>query len=154
MFIKFCQTKNILLLLFLLINLKSFSQQSIISGKITDYSNEPLTGATAELRNSLDSTLTKVNVADGKGQFSFVNIKEGKYFVKISLLGFVPFNSDVFTYDGVSIKELPSFKISASTVTLKEANISAIKPLIEVRPDKTIFNIDNSNNNTDHLLFP
>lgn len=153
MFIKFCQTKNILLLLFLLINLKSFSQQSIISGKITDYSNEPLTGATAELRNSLDSTLTKVNVADGKGQFSFVNIKEGKYFVKISLLGFVPFNSDVFTYDGVSIKELPSFKISTSTVTLKEANISAIKPLIEVRPDKTIFNIDNSINSTGNTAY-
>ena len=137
-----------LLITFLFVNLHSFGQQALISGKITDENKEPLTGAIAELRNANDSSLTKANVTDGKGEFTFANIKAGNYFLKISLLGYDPFKSDVISYDGTSAKELPSIKISTSAVFLKEATVTAIKPLIEVHSDKTVFNVENSINST------
>lgn len=150
---KFYHLKYFLLIPFLLVCMYSFSQQAMLSGKITDEHNEPLTGAIAELRNAKDSSLTKVNVADGRGQFTFVDIKAGNYFLKISLLGFVTFKSDVFSYDGKSAKEIPVIKLPKSAVNLQEATVSGIKPLIEVHPDKTVFNVENSINSTGNTAF-
>ena len=85
---KFTLIKFLFFIPFLFTQTNLFSQQSIISGKLTDINNDPLTGAITELRNANDSLLTKVNVADENGQFTFENIKAGNYFLKISLLGF------------------------------------------------------------------
>ncbi len=126
----------------------SFAQSATVSGKITDENNEPLTGVVAELRNSKDSSLAKVNVADAKGLFSFVNLKAGSYFLKTSLLGYTPWRSEVFSLDGNSAKELPDIKMSTSAVALKQAEVTAIRPLVEVHADKTVFNVENSINST------
>jgi iron complex outermembrane receptor protein len=120
------------------------AQSGTISGKISDEKNEPLTGAVAELRNASDSTLAKVNVADVEGKFSFTNVKQGDYYLKTTLTGFNQYSGSAFTYDGSSHKELTAVKMSVSTTTLKQAEVSAIKPLIEIRSDKTVFNVENS----------
>ncbi|HKR05511.1 MAG TPA: TonB-dependent receptor [Bacteroidia bacterium] len=132
----------------LLLSASSFSQSTNISGKISGTGDEPLTGATAELRNAKDSSLAKVNAADGKGMFSFENVKAGNYFLKASLLGYNPWMGSVFSYEGTESKELPEIKMTSSSVTLKQAEISAIKPLVEVKADKTVFNVENSINST------
>ncbi|MEO8088213.1 MAG: TonB-dependent receptor, partial [Bacteroidota bacterium] len=126
----------------------TFAQGGNVSGKITDDMNEPLTGAIAELRNAGDSSLAKVNVTDVKGFYTFLNVKPGSYYLKTSLLGFTPYSGKAFTYDGVSGKELPELKMNPSATTLKQAEVAAIKPLIEVRSDKTVFNVENSINST------
>ena len=137
----------------LLVSTFSFGQSAMISGKVTDEANEPLTGTVAELRNATDSSLTKVNVADTKGTFSFENVKAGNYFMKTTLLGFTAYKSDVFSYDGTSAKELKTIKMHASSVTLQQANVTGIKPLIEVKADKTVFNVENSINSTGSSAF-
>jgi len=119
-----------------------------VSGKITDEKNEPLTGAVAELRNAKDSSLAKASIADAEGKFVVENIKAGNYFLKASLLGFNRFTGNVFSLDGSESKELPEIKLTASSVTLKEAEVSALKPLVEVRSDKIVFNVENSINST------
>jgi iron complex outermembrane receptor protein len=126
----------------------SYAQTGSISGKITDDNNEPLTGAVAELRNAADSSLAKANAADAKGNFSFVNVKAGNYYLKTSFIGFNQYSGSAFAYDGSSEKEMPVIKMSASSLTLKQAEVAAIKPLIEVRSDKTVFNVENSINST------
>ena len=133
-------------LLFLITGTSSFGQ--VISLKITDDKGEPLTGVIGELRNSSDSTLAKVNVADINGSVAFENVKAGNYFLKASLLGFNTYRSSDFTYDGTQTKELSTVKLTSSSISLKEANVSAIKPLIEVHPDKTVLNVENSINST------
>jgi iron complex outermembrane recepter protein len=119
---------------------------STITGKVTDDKNEPLPGAVAEIRNAADSSLAKVNVTDANGEFAFPNLKPGKYFLKTSMVGFTTYRSDVFSYDG-NEKQM-AVKMSVNSVNLKEAEVSAIKPLIEVRADKTVFNVENSINST------
>src|SRR5437773_430899 len=119
--------KYFLLAAGLLIHAFSFCQQAAILGKITDENNESLTGAITELRSAGDSSLVKVNVADSKGQFTFVNVKAGRYFLKASLLGFAAYNGKVFSYDGAATKELPVIKMFTSAVTLQQANVTAIK---------------------------
>ncbi len=126
----------------------AFSQTSSISGKITDESNEPLTGAVAELRNVKDSSMAKVNVADAKGVFTFENVKAGNYYIKTSFIGFVNHLCKEFSFDATTAKELPVIKMASSSTNLQQANITAFKPLIEVKADKTVFNVENSINST------
>jgi len=122
------------------------SAQSVVKGKLTDANNESLTGAVVELRFVKDSTLARVNVSDGQGRFVLDNIKAGDYYLKASLLGFTPHKSEAFSVDGASEIEFPVIRMEASAVTLKEASITGIKPLIEVRADKTVFNVESSIN--------
>jgi iron complex outermembrane receptor protein len=145
--------KYSLFFLSLLFYSQAFSQTASISGKVTDDKSEPLTGSVIELRNAADSSLAKVNVADANGLFSFENVKAGKYFIKTSLVGFASHKGEVFTYDGTSSREFPVIKMSSTSVNLKEANVTAIKPLIEVRSDKTVFNVENSINSTGNTAF-
>src|SRR4051812_44483891 len=104
------------------------SNSAKVSGKITDENNEPLTGAIAELRNAKDSSLAKASVTDASGKYLFENVKAGNYFLKASLLGFNRFTGNVFSLEGSQSKEL-EIKLTPSAVTLKEAEVSALKPL-------------------------
>src|SRR5258705_5789274 len=119
-----------------------------VSGKITDEKNEPLTGAVAELRNAKDSSLAKASVADAEGKFIMENLKAGNYFLKVSLVGFNPHAGHAFSLESGQTKELPEIKLTTSSVTLKETEVSALKPLVEVRSDKIVFNVENSINST------
>src|SRR6187399_3121421 len=106
----------IFIFIFIFISGFAFGAEPVISGKVTDDKNESLTGAVAELRNSKDSTLVKASVADANGKFTFENIAEGKYFLKLSFLGFETYNSKEISYDGLSSKELPAIKLATSSV--------------------------------------
>ncbi len=134
--------------LFFLATFSSFAQTANLSGAVTDEKNEPLTGAVAELRNSKDSSTVKVNVADANGAFSFENIKAGSYYIKTSFIGFVNHLGESFLFDATAPKQLPPIRMSASSTNLQQANITAFKPLIEVKADKTVFNVENSINST------
>lgn len=144
----FIFTRPFLFLTGLLISTQAFGQTGIISGKITDPGNEPLTGAVAELRSTKDSSLVKASVADAKGLYSFEKIKAGDYFMKASLMGFAPYAGSVFSFDGSGNKEMPEIKMATSSVTLKQAEITGIKPLVEMKSDKIVFNVENSINST------
>ena len=137
-----------LISLFLLLNVFAFAQTSSVTGKITDTNGEPLTGSVIEIRNQKDSSLAKVNVADAKGEFSFESIKAGDYYIKTTFIGFVPNIGNAFSFDGVSPKQIPVIKMASSSTTLAQANVTAFKPLIEVKADKTVFNVENSINST------
>jgi len=128
-------------------------QVAKITAKITGKDHEPLTGAIGELRNSKDSLLAKVSVADANGVIVLENIKAGQYFLKASFLGYNAYQSEVFSFDGSGTKELPEIALSESSVTLKQAEITAFKPLIQVKADKTIFNVENSINSTGSTVY-
>jgi iron complex outermembrane receptor protein len=128
------------------------SNSGKVSGKVTDGNNEAVTGAVAELRNAADSSLAKANVADVQGKFTMENVKPGNYFLKVSMLGYNPHTS-TFALESGQAKELPEIKLTTSSVALKEAEVSAIKPLVEVKPDKVIFNVENSINSTGSTAF-
>jgi len=119
-----------------------------IQAKITDNNNEPLTGAIAELRLTKDSTLNKVAVADATGKVIFDQIKPGSYFIKTTFLGFNNYFSPAFEFTEGENKDFRTIKLSSSSTNLKQATITAFKPLVEVKADKTVFNVENSINST------
>jgi iron complex outermembrane recepter protein len=124
------------------------AQDSNISGKVSSEKGEMLTGAVAELRNTSDSTLAKAAVADLKGNYLLENVKAGKYYIRVSFLGYDPHITESFTFDGTKTKVIPEIKMGTSAIMLQSAEVSAFKPLVEVKADKTVFNVENSINST------
>jgi iron complex outermembrane receptor protein len=140
--------KLILICAGLLTGLSAYSQTAKITAKITGKNNEPLTGAVAELRNSKDSSLAKVSVSDVNGIATMENIKAGNYFLKASFLGYNAYRSDAFLFNGTESKNLADITLNESSVMLKQAEVTAFKPLVQVKADKTVFNVENSINST------
>ncbi len=135
-----------------LLSFTSFGQTAAISGQVNDEQNKSLPGAIVELTRSIDSLLAKANVTDIDGKYTFSGIENGSYFVKVSMLGYEIHRSSAFEYLGLA-KSIPAIKLDRNAIALKEAQITAIRPLIEVKPDKTVFNVENSINASGSTAF-
>ena len=66
----------------LLLSFNAFSQASI-KGKITDESNQPLTGATVYIEELKKGTMTDLN-----GDYELVDIEEGSWTVNLRMMGY------------------------------------------------------------------
>ena len=132
----------LLSLLFVLSTSVAFSFSAVsVKGKILDSNNQPVIAATVALLNAKDSSLAKVGTTEGDGTFE-LEVSSGSYLLKISAVGFDTYTSQVaVSNESVS---LPEIKLSSVSVDLKEVTVTAAKPMIEVKPDKTVFNVEGS----------
>lgn len=122
-----------------------FSQK--ISGSVTDASRQPQGFATVTLHKAQDSTLVKGAVCDADGRFDLENMPAGRYFVRAQILGFQQSESEKFDFGTADVK-VPPMVLKASSTALREVSVVAQKPLIEVKADKLVFNVDASPTNS------
>ena len=112
-----------------------------------DATKKPQEFASVMLMKAQDSTLVKGAITDDKGQFEIEGIANGKYYINVSIIGFKNFSSKAFDYAGgdytVDAIQLASLDQELQTVT-----VTASKPMIEVKADRTVFNVENSPNAT------
>ena len=121
-----------------------FSQK--ISGRLTDATGSGQEFATITLLAAKDSALVKGAVSDEQGRFEIAPVPAGRYFIRTQLLGFQAAQSEVFNLSNADIT-LPDLILKPSSKELQEITVVAQKPLIEVRADKLIFNVDASPTN-------
>ena len=136
--------KLTLLTAFLLINVVSLAQTpGKISGTIIDGGDQKIIdAATISLLRAKDSGLVKLSLTDKEGNFSFENVKNGKYVVMASSIGHRKVYSPSITItDGANVA-VGTLKLIAQTTTLKTVAVETKKPYIERQIDKTIVNVD------------
>lgn len=117
-----------------------------VTGSIKDGGNQKIIdAASVTLLNAKDSSLVKAAVTDKAGNFSFENVKEGKYLVLATSVGHTKSYSNSFT---ISLNNLTSnvgvLQLVQAEKALKEVVVSTKKPLIERKLDRTIVNVDAS----------
>ncbi|MBD99596.1 MAG: TonB-dependent receptor [Verrucomicrobia bacterium] len=128
--------KYLLLLNFLLPSIL-FSQN--IKGKLIDSDGEALPYATVQLLDK-DSSLIKVEASGVDGSFQFTELEISVYYINLSFLGFQP---KVIKLDLAKEKgNIGTTVLKPQSTELQEVTVTAEKPLIQVEPDKTIFNVD------------
>lgn len=128
-------------LCFLLMGL--FTKAQNITGKVFDETNTPLANVTATLQNAKDSTIVKISVTDKQGFYSFM-CNNGNYFITYSSVGFAKTKSATIELN--NNYEVPNVVLKKATKNLGEVTVSSKKPMIEVKADKTIFNVESSIN--------
>src|SRR5690348_14138262 len=116
-----------------------------ITGTLKDRSNEPAPFVAVVLLNK-DSAIVKTDIARENGSFAFYNIKDGEYRVATSSVQFKPFVSPRFTLTAASPLNLGDLSLTGSVLELKEVQITAAKQMVEIHPDKTVFNVQGTIN--------
>ncbi|MCP9752168.1 TonB-dependent receptor [Ferruginibacter sp. HRS2-29] len=135
--------QKILFFLSLFISLSAQSQQ--ITGTVSSADGQPMIFTTVSLINETSRKIIKADLTDSSGNYIFKNLSAGKYSISISATGYRE-----ATQTGLSVDSFPDF---VRTVNIQLANtakdlqgvvVTSRKKLIEIKPDMTIMNIENS----------
>ena len=127
--------------------LASFAQNfSTITGQIKDNNGNGVAAATVMLHYAKDSALAKTAVSSSTGNYELLAIKPGNYFISTTVAGMVKATSAI-----IEVKENENATVAAIIVTPATKNLQGVtvtsqKPMIEVRADKTILNVEGTIN--------
>ncbi len=128
---------SILVLLILMNHLSATAQQT---GKVKGQAVE---GATISLLKASDSSLVKLAVAGASGIFELEQVNIGEYFLQVSAVGYQTYYTTAFALKTENeIYDLKAVPLSKSSEELKAVTVTASKRMIEVKPDRTIVNVD------------
>lgn len=133
------------LLFFLLLTLVAAANAQTITGTAKDDGGAPLGGATIALVKAKDTSVVKLAVAGNNGGYAFNTIKQGTYRVMISHVGYNNALSSSFSAGDGDVTA-PAVAATKASTDLKGVVISARKPMVEVKADKTVLNVENTIN--------
>ncbi len=133
------------LLLSLLTISFSFAKQTngSIKGVVKTLTGKGIVAATVSLFKAKDSSLVKTEVTESNGEFVLSNIESNTYFIEVSNIGFTTYTSENFHFNE-NILELKPIVLQEANKELAAVKVIAKKPMIEIKADKMVFNVENS----------
>jgi len=141
--------KTLLLVMGIIFTLSSYAHRTTnaIRGIVNDEKGKALAAATVTLHKSQDSALVKTEVTDAAGSFEFSTVTDGNYFIEVTSVGFKNYQSSSVTIKGQPL-DLPAVILNTAPAELGGVLVKAKKPMIEIKADKTVFNVEQSINAT------
>ncbi|MBN8679863.1 MAG: TonB-dependent receptor [Chitinophagales bacterium] len=139
--------KQLVSLVLLLAGMHSFliAQSVAISGRVNDSAGMPIEAATISLLYAADSSLVKMELSDATGRFEFSGINTGRFLVAVTAMGYEKmFGNPIEASATSSGIELPPITLVGSAINLNTVTVTARKPFIERRSDRTIVNVESS----------
>mgnify|MGYP000861637232 FL=1 len=122
------------------------SQTAVIHGRLQGPEGESIAFANVALFNTADSSLYKAGNSDEKGVFHLAGLSAGNYYLKALYLGLKDLQqADIRLSDGQQL-DLGVLAFSAGSINLEEATVTAARVMVEIKPDRTIFNVDGTIN--------
>ena len=142
--------RNIILTLFLSIPFMSLinaqSPDTGLSGRVVDENNAPISFANIILFQAADSVMAKAGYSAEDGYFNFTHVTPGDYYLNISFVGFDTYASQPMNIATGQVQSLGVIRMTPFAAELGEVVVASTKPIVEVKPDKTVFNVEGSVN--------
>lgn len=130
-----------LILFFMLSNISVFAQGISVSGKVTDKtSQDEMIGANVLLLRLPDSSQVNGTVVDIDGTYRLMNVRRGRYVIKVSYLGYHTV-SRVVMVEQNDLKDI-NFELTEDAKVLQETQVEAIMPRMVVKGDTVQMNAD------------
>ena len=136
--------KKLILLLFTVLSI-NLSAQLSIDGIFQDDESSPIMFSNVVLYSSSDSSMVKVESSDEDGKFSLRGIAKGHYYIVSSYVGFNDYQSSEIELSNSSV-DMGVLQMVTSSVQLETAVVKAKRTLIEVKPDRMVFNVEGTIN--------
>lgn len=137
----------LMLAISLLATLHSFAQNtSTITGQVNDNNGKAIAAATIMLHAAKDSALVKTAVTDSKGTYQINLVKPGTYFVRSSVAGMQKSSSATFEVKANETATAPLISTQPAIKSLEAVTVTSAKPIVEVKADKTIMNVEGTIN--------
>lgn len=116
-----------------------------VTGAVIDGSQKIVEASTISLLRAKDSSSVKFAVPSKEGKFVFESIEYGKYMVSVSAIGHLKGYSEIFELTPAQNSiQLKTINLVPVDNTLGNITITAKRPFIEQRIDRTIVNVDAS----------
>jgi len=122
------------------------AQTNDIKGVLTDDSDAPVAYANVVLYSG--EALYKVETTDDAGVFTFRNIDVGSYKFVASYIGLEDFVVEVLEVSADAMTDLGKITMTSTAVQLETATVTAQRALVEIKPDRTVFNVQGTINST------
>lgn len=124
------------------------AQYSSIKGQLQDDSGNAVIYANVAVYNSADSSLVKVETSDEAGIFFVKGLSDGKYDLTASFLGYDQLRKDDIEIASGATADLGVLPMKTASVELETAVVTAKRPIIEVKSDRTVFNVQGTINSS------
>ncbi len=121
----------------------AFGAPGNITGIVKDDAGNPVATVNIVLLKEDGKTLEKAVISNDSGVYILDDIADGTYLLKANLVGYEPYTSAKLSIAAGNVS-LPEIVLKAKANTLKEVTIAAQKPLIEIKADKLVVNVENS----------
>ncbi|GAA0871769.1 outer membrane beta-barrel family protein [Gangjinia marincola] len=129
--------KYILVLIVFFASAEAYYSQSL-SGRVVDQKDQPIAFANI-LLNDAYGNLIKAGVTQEDGQFILKDIPEDYYKINVSFVGYTTYSNGLNM--GKTDKILDPIILREDAEALEEVVVKARKPIVQVEPDKTVFNV-------------
>ncbi len=136
------------MLLYVFASITSMAQSTgKISGSVKDDKGKGLASATVSLLKAKDSTVAKFTASSKNGNYEFVDIKAGQYLVAVTSVGYSKAVSQAFELGADKTIEVSPITLSESAKGMTGVVVTAKRPFIESKLDKTVVNVEASPTN-------
>jgi iron complex outermembrane recepter protein len=115
-----------------------------ILGTIQDADGKPLPAVSVSLLLTKDSSLAKTAVTNKEGIYEFEQIAEGNYFISTTFVGYEKGYTPSFAVTQSAVAQVAALQMIVVAKGMSEVVITAKKPFIETKIDKTVVNVDAS----------
>jgi iron complex outermembrane recepter protein len=138
-------TTAITAVLILLCHSLKAQDKAAVKGTINDHKGIALQAATIYLLQAADSSLVKAGIADEKGNYELVSLSPGNYLLSFTAIGFEAIFSERFELKAGQSHQVQPIQLSPKAKQLEGFTVTASKKsLMQVKPDKTVFNVASS----------
>ncbi len=126
------------------ISLQAFSQNTyMIFGTVKDNNGNALAHVTVSLLKAKDSSLIKSEISNTGGKFEMQVPAAQPCLLLYTIVGYQSKYGEIFTADrNRTVEE----RLQISSKKLEDVSVTARRPLIEIKADKTVFNVEGSIN--------
>lgn len=118
----------------------SLFAQNQITGTIYNHQHEGLYFATVALYQNSDSAFVKGTSTNESGQFELENLKDGSYFLEVSMLGFKNGKVENLNLPSDNSKII-TLSLMEDAATLSTVEVTAKVPLLEQKADRMVVNV-------------
>ncbi|MDX1479916.1 MAG: TonB-dependent receptor, partial [Saprospiraceae bacterium] len=123
------------------------AQLSSVRGNLSDADGNPVEFANIVLYAAADTSLVKVETTDETGDFLIPGIKGGDYLLEATYVGLQDLRQSVTLVEGRELN-LERLVMQPVSVQLEEAVVTADRAMVEIKPDRTVFNVQGTINST------
>ncbi len=110
-----------------------------LQGRAVDTLNNALPSSTVILMSPKDSSMVNFGRTDDKGAFTFKNLRAGSYILKVTFVGYIPYNALIKNGDD-AVLDLGSLKLKPITKELMEVVVRTAKAPLTIKGDTIEYN--------------
>ncbi|MEM6344856.1 MAG: TonB-dependent receptor [Bacteroidota bacterium] len=112
-----------------------------IQGRVADPTGNPVAFATVIAYANSDSAVAKTGFTTEQGKYILAPLAAGEYFIQVQFAGLATYESERISLTAGQILTLEDIQMREPEADLDAVQITANKAMVEVQPDKTVFNV-------------